>query len=45
MIIPGKMGYMTILPDHATMVSELAMGEITIQSTAGKVELSYLVDT
>ena len=28
MIIPGKVGYMTILPDHATMVSELAVGEL-----------------
>ena len=42
MIIPGKMGYMTILPDHATMVSELAVGEITIRTTQGSVEKVFL---
>ena len=42
MIIPGKVGYMTILPDHATMVSELAVGEVTIQKADGNVEKLFL---
>ena len=42
MIIPGKVGYMTILPDHATMVSELAVGEVTVRTVGGKVEKLFL---
>ena len=42
MIIPGKVGYMTILPDHATMVSELAVGEVTIQKAYRNVEKLFL---
>lgn len=42
MIIPGKVGYMTILPDHATMVSELAVGEVTIQKADRNVEKLFL---
>ncbi len=42
MIIPGKVGYMTILPDHATMVSELAVGEVTVRTLDGKVEKLFL---
>ena len=42
MIIPGKAGYMTILPDHATMVAELSVGEVTVQTVEGKVEKLFL---
>jgi len=31
-ILPGTEGYMTILPDHASMVAELDQGEVTITS-------------
>ncbi len=35
--IPGKDGYLGILPDHAALLSELGEGELTITS-AGKKE-------
>lgn len=31
--LPGTCGYMTILPDHAGMVAELDLGEVTITTT------------
>lgn len=30
--LPGTEGYMTILPDHAGMVAELGVGEISVKS-------------
>jgi F-type H+-transporting ATPase subunit epsilon len=35
--IPGKDGYMGILPGHAALLSELAHGKLTL-TTAGKAE-------
>ena len=35
--IPGKDGYMGILPGHAALLSELGEGELKV-TTAGKVE-------
>lgn len=35
--IPGKDGYMGILPGHAALLSELGQGELKVTS-AGKVE-------
>ena len=35
--IPGKDGYMGILPGHAALLSELAHGKLTL-TTAGKTE-------
>jgi F-type H+-transporting ATPase subunit epsilon len=35
--IPGKSGYMGILPGHAALLSELAQGKLTL-TTAGKSE-------
>jgi F-type H+-transporting ATPase subunit epsilon len=32
LIIPGSQGFMTILPDHADMVAELGIGQITLTS-------------
>jgi F-type H+-transporting ATPase subunit epsilon len=39
--IPGKDGYMGILPGHAALLSELAHGKLTL-TTAGKTE-SFVV--
>ncbi len=33
--LPGTAGYMTILPDHAGMIAELDIGEVTVQSSSG----------
>jgi F-type H+-transporting ATPase subunit epsilon len=34
-IIPGKRGYMGILPGHAPLISELAVGEISYRKVDG----------
>ena len=39
--IPGKSGYMGILPGHAALLSELGQGKLTL-TTAGKSE-SYII--
>ena len=39
--IPGKDGYMGILPGHAALLSELAHGKLTL-TTGGKAE-SFMV--
>ena len=39
--LPGTLGYMTILPDHATMVSELDAGELLVEKSSG--ELRYFI--
>ena len=39
--IPGKDGYMGILPGHAALLSELGSGELKVTS-AGKIE-SFMV--
>jgi F-type H+-transporting ATPase subunit epsilon len=36
--IPGKRGYLGILPGHAPLISELAVGEITYRKPSGAVE-------
>src|SRR5215471_3435733 len=33
--IPGKNGYLGILPGHAPLISELAVGEITYRNQSG----------
>jgi F-type H+-transporting ATPase subunit epsilon len=40
--LPGSMGYMTILPDHAGMVAELDQGEVTITTTEAAVERFFV---
>ncbi len=31
--LPGTLGYMTILPDHAAMIAELDIGEVVVLSS------------
>ncbi len=38
--IPGKNGYLGILPGHAPLVTELAVGEVTFRSDAGEQRLA-----
>jgi F-type H+-transporting ATPase subunit epsilon len=34
--IPGRNGYIGVLPGHAPLISELSVGEISYKSTAGQ---------
>jgi F-type H+-transporting ATPase subunit epsilon len=40
--LPGTLGYMTILPDHAGMVAELDQGEVTITTAENVVERFFV---
>ncbi|HET9238869.1 MAG TPA: ATP synthase F1 subunit epsilon [Oligoflexus sp.] len=40
--LPGTLGYMTILPDHAGMVAELDQGEVTITTADNAVERFFI---
>jgi F-type H+-transporting ATPase subunit epsilon len=40
--LPGTLGYMTILPDHAGMVAELDQGEVTIHTSEAAVERFFV---
>src|SRR6202051_3554694 len=36
--IPGKDGYLGVLPGHAPLITELAVGEVTFRAAAGDQE-------
>jgi F-type H+-transporting ATPase subunit epsilon len=38
--IPGKDGYLGVLPGHAPLITELAVGEITFRSGSGEQHLA-----
>jgi len=38
--IPGKNGYLGVLPGHAPLITELAVGEITYRSNGGQQRLA-----
>ena len=38
--IPGKNGYLGVLPGHAPLITELAIGEITFRSDSGEQRLA-----
>src|SRR5947209_5352263 len=38
--IPGKNGYLGVLPGHAPLITELAVGEITYREQAGEQRLA-----
>lgn len=40
--IPGKLGYMTILPGHAAMIAELDVGLMTV-TASGQADLKYFI--
>lgn len=41
-ILPGTLGYMTILPDHAAMIAELAAGEVVVEAQGGTAERYFV---
>ena len=41
--IPGSQGYMTILPDHTAMVSELGVGHMVATDSTSKAKESYFL--
>jgi F-type H+-transporting ATPase subunit epsilon len=38
--IPGKNGYLGIMPGHAPLITELAVGEITFRTSSGEQHLA-----
>src|SRR5579863_1432855 len=38
--IPGKNGYLGVLPGHAPLITELAVGEITFKENSGEQRLA-----
>jgi len=41
-ILPGTLGYMTILPDHAAMIAELQAGEVVVDVQGAPAERYFV---
>lgn len=41
--LPGTLGYMTILPDHAALISELDVGRLVVEKTERGEVLEYFI--
>jgi len=41
--VPGYMGYMQVLPNHAAIITSLCAGKVTILSKESK-EVAYIID-
>ncbi len=41
--LPGSLGYMTILPDHATMIAELKAGELVFEAVGAGAPERYFI--
>lgn len=42
-ILPGSLGYMTVLPGHAALISELDVGRLTIDKVEHGETLQYFI--
>jgi len=38
MIVPGRMGYIGILPNHAPIITQLSPGNIRLRDTSGSIK-------
>lgn len=43
LVIPGRLGYMTILPGHTTMISELGVGTMHVHGSSSGKEEAYFI--
>ena len=41
-VLPGTLGYMTILPDHAAMIAELEAGEVVVEAQGAASEHYFI---
>ncbi|MBC7661782.1 MAG: ATP synthase F1 subunit epsilon [Chitinophagaceae bacterium] len=41
-VLPGVLGYMTVLPDHAAMIAELEAGEVVIEAQGAASEHFFI---
>ncbi|RYZ51674.1 MAG: ATP synthase F1 subunit epsilon [Proteobacteria bacterium] len=41
-VLPGTLGYMTILPDHAAMIAELEAGEVVVEAQGAPAEHFFI---
>ncbi len=41
-VLPGTLGYMTVLPDHAAMIAELQAGEVVVEAQGAPAEHFFI---
>ncbi len=41
-VLPGTLGYMTVLPDHAAMIAELEAGEVVVEAAGAAAEHFFI---